>query len=100
MTLEKRNDLYSKMLHYYGSSHQMIVAIEEMAELQKEVTKFIRGDIRFDEICEEIADVEIMIEQLRFILNTKLNEASEVKIKNFKNKKISYIKKHVRELGY
>ena len=49
----------------YGEDAQKVVAIEEMAELQKEICKDLRGDGRSDHIAEEIADVEIMLKQLK-----------------------------------
>lgn len=40
------------------------MVIEEMSELTKEICKHKRGKQNRKEIVEEIADVEIMIEQL------------------------------------
>lgn len=48
----------------YGCQSQMIVAIEELSELQKELTKHLRGENNVDHISEEMADVYIMLEQL------------------------------------
>ena len=50
--------------NYYGINHQILIAIEEMSELTKELCKYKRGFIRPKAICEEIADVNIMIQQL------------------------------------
>ena len=51
----------------YGSDNQLIVACEELSELQKEICKALRGNPSFSAIAEEIADVEIMVEQLKMI---------------------------------
>lgn len=48
----------------HGSLLQHVIAVEEMGELQKEVTKFIRGKGNIDHLIEEIADVQIMLWQL------------------------------------
>ena len=53
---------------------QCIVAIEEMSELQKELCKFLRGEQYFDvnhfaHVREEIADVQIMLDQLKMIFD-------------------------------
>ena len=41
--------------------------LEEMAELQKEICKAWRGKDNTAEIAEEVADVEIMLEQIKLI---------------------------------
>lgn len=63
-----------QVIEYFGIQNQVIVAIEELAELQKELTKFLRADNNekcaiYDEdaIIEEIADVTIMVKQLMVI---------------------------------
>lgn len=48
---------------------QQTVAIEEMSELTKELCKSKRGQDNFNHIAEEIADVQIMMEQLILIYN-------------------------------
>lgn len=57
----------------YGIRSQSIVAIEEMSELQKELTKLLRGECEnpVDHISEEMADVYIMLEQLEILLNNR-----------------------------
>lgn len=56
-------------IQYYGPMNQKIMAIEEMSELIKEVTKDMRTDSAADKkhIAEEIADVEIAIQQLKMM---------------------------------
>lgn len=51
----------------WGSRLQLIVAVEEMSELTKEICKFNRGKVDIPAIAEEIADVTIMLEQLKLI---------------------------------
>ncbi len=45
--------------------------MEEMAELTKELSKNIRGQDNDLGIAEEIADVEIMLEQLKVIFDIR-----------------------------
>lgn len=59
--------IYEKALADYGQKNQQSVAIEEMSELTKEIVKNWRGEDNLDHIAEEIADVEIMLEQLKLI---------------------------------
>ena len=54
-----------------GYKMQTMVAIEEMSELTKELVKFMRGEANTDAIAEEIADVEIMLHQLKIIYGIK-----------------------------
>lgn len=60
-------ELYKQVCDKYGADAQLNVAIEELSELIKEICKHKRGQDNLDAIAEELADVEIMCEQLRFI---------------------------------
>lgn len=62
------DDIYKKAIETYGKEVQIIVAIEEMSELQKELCKYFRVNIN-THIAEEIADVEIMMEQIKMIFD-------------------------------
>ena len=66
-------EVYNKAIETYGKEHQCMVAIEEMAELQKELCKNFRGRDNKLEIAEEIADVRIMLEQLTLIFDCRVN---------------------------
>ena len=61
--------LYRKAIGAWGTDVQLDVAIEELSELTKEICKAKRGIENIDHLAEEVADVEIMCEQLRFIFN-------------------------------
>lgn len=51
-------------LETWGASAQTLMVFEEMAELQKELCKHARGKENVLCIAEEIADVQIMLEQM------------------------------------
>ena len=72
----------------YGSVMQITVAFEEMSELQKELCKYIRGSGSQENIAEEIADVEIMIEQMKMLFNceTSVLKVREKKVKRLKER--------------
>lgn len=72
-------ELYVRLIEKYGENMQCIVAMEEMAELQKELSKAIRGKQDINHIIEEIADVEIMLEQLKLIFRCE-NAVQEYKL--------------------
>ena len=51
----------------FGTDAQLWMVIEEMSELSKEVCKYIRGYENQEHIAEEIADVQIMLDQLQIV---------------------------------
>lgn len=66
---EADQDVLKEALKKWGVDMQVIVAIEEMSELTKELSKRLRrgatsADWNNDLIGEEIADVQIMLWQL------------------------------------
>ncbi len=60
--------LYMKLVNKFQEK-QVIVAIEELSELQKELCKALRGRKNTDNLAEEIADVYIMLEQMMIYFN-------------------------------
>ena len=69
---EKTEELSSNItlqlaIQVFGPDAQVNVAIEEMAELTDAICKLRRGRRTVENVAEEIADVEIMLEQLRMI---------------------------------
>ena len=70
MTQEEKSILV-KAIVCCGPDHQKSVAIEELSELIKEICKDIRGMLDIEHLSEEIADVEIMIEQLKIIYSVR-----------------------------
>ena len=63
----ERANVYADALTTFGANMQLIVALEEMSELQKEICKALRGDLNPMHLAEEVADATIMLEQLRQI---------------------------------
>lgn len=55
-------NVYEKILNHYGEEHQVYKLIEEMAELTVALLKQDKNNIH-----EELADVEIMLEQLKLM---------------------------------
>ena len=76
-------------LEHYGNNAQVDIAIEEMSELIKELLKNRRGEENRIMIADEMADVYIMLEQLKFIFGineTELKVNVEFKIQRLKNR--------------
>lgn len=63
------DQIFAEAIQQFGEPCQIVVAIEELSELQKELCKLLRGTYDLDHIAEEIADVEIMLRQIRLILD-------------------------------
>lgn len=58
-------------LEAFGERAQMTMAIEEMSELAKELCKRCRGRDNVEAIAEEVADVQIMLQQLVILFDCK-----------------------------
>ncbi len=68
--------------NHYGREHQVLIAIEEMSELTKELCKYFRRYDRKKEIIEEVADAQIMLEQLieLFGINNEVDRMIDYKL--------------------
>ena len=75
MTDDRRKEIEGRAINTYGEQPQVDVAIEEMSELTKAILKYRRAENKNkneaeyleDDIIEEIADVQIMLDQMRII---------------------------------
>ena len=78
--------IYIEAIKTFGALPQMVIAIEECSKLQKEITKIIRKKGNLTNLAKEIADVEIMLEQLKliFTIHDKVIEQKGVKIERLK----------------
>ena len=74
-TYEERKQVYEQALAKWGCKMQATVAIEEMSEVTKEITKMLRGELNREHMAEEIADARIMLEQMCQMLN--INDSVE-----------------------
>ena len=79
---EQRKEVYIEAIAKYGEKMQMVVAMEELLECGKEISKTIRGKGDIDHLAEEIADVTIMLEQLRLMhgINEKVCQHMDGKV--------------------
>ena len=73
-------NVLEKAIEVYGADLQKQVAIEEMAELTKEICKDFRGKGDRKHILEEIADVKIMLSQLLIMYDIEVWELNDVMI--------------------
>ena len=79
MTYEERRVVYEAAIEHFGEDVQIWVTLEEMSELVKALAKLYRSpswapmEPLITALVDELADVTIMMEQLRIIYD--LNEA-------------------------
>lgn len=78
-----KEEMYKKLFEKYDTK-QIIVAIEELSELQKELCKMLRNGNtdNIEHIKEEIADVSIMLDQLVYYF--KIDKEDVLKIQTEK----------------
>ena len=65
--------LLKQAIEKWGVEAQLNLAEEECAELIVELKKFRRGRNHKDDVCGEIADVEIMCAQLRLMFDSPVD---------------------------
>lgn len=65
---EERRAVYEAAIEHYGVDCQIWKAVEEMSELVKELAKLQNGGgTTHEDLVDELADVTIMMEQLRLL---------------------------------
>lgn len=96
MTEERRTAIMKRAIDTYGQSAQLDLVVEEMAELTKAISKLRRArpgpEFRatVENIVEETADVQIMIDQLRMILAFDTTLAEEEKLQRLAGRLNTY----------
>lgn len=81
---EERKVIYEKAITHYGMRSQVWMAVEEMSELLKELAKLNRPEgTTSSKLADEIADVTVMLEQLRimFGVNELVQDRIDYKVK-------------------
>ena len=88
MNARKEENILLQAIVEYGAEAQTDMMIEEMSELTKALLKHRRKESKetLDNILEEIADVQIMLDQLRIIFGRSTTEAEEYKLERLKKR--------------
>ena len=93
MKRKKIEKIFKKSIEIYGKEAQSRQAMEECAELIQAVNKMLRYEDRpaepeyYANLIEEIADVEIMLFQLKEMFYINETEVHEWKVKKAKREK-------------
>lgn len=88
MVIKEHQELYASAFIKWGVNAQLDMLIEEMSELTTKIIHFKRNRINSNKLSEEIADVEIMLEQLKwyFTLENKVKQNKEFKLKRLEER--------------
>lgn len=89
--MDSKNEIniFEQAIKTYGEEAQVKMVLEEVAELQKEICKLWRGRDNIQAIAEEVADVGIMLDQLKLILDITED------VQQFREKKITRLKERL-----
>ena len=84
----QRERIYVNAFIHYGEKRQMLKALEELAECQQALCKFLSGEDTADHVAEEIADARIMLEQMCLFLGVgkEADEYLRKKIERLNNR--------------
>lgn len=81
-----KNELYRKLIDKFGIDNQILKCVEELNELGQALCKVQSKNenkaVAIKGVIEEIADVEIMLEQIKLILG--IEESDVKKMKSYK----------------
>lgn len=91
MTREEQKQIEKEAVETYGMNAQLMMLQEECGELIVAVGHYLRGsNDSLANLCEELADVRIMVEQMEIALD---NPA----IEEWYNHKLDRLKKRLKE---
>lgn len=91
-------EIYKEALEKWGSAAQIEMLVEECSEVIQSIQKLKRSYYSNDDeritqsesnVCEELADLNIMLEQMMLIFDSS-------KISKFKNEKIERLKSRIK----
>ena len=103
MTNTERTELLTRAIRVYGEPAQIDMAIEEMSELTKALCKVKRAHggpettEAIGNVIEEIADVQIMLDQLRLIFARSTDEVEEDKLRRLLGRLNSYAESNLHD---
>ena len=85
---KNRHHLFQRTIDLWGIEDQVLTAAEECCELAQACIQVVTRpnfEEKFEHLCEEYADVTIMMEQLRYIFckNLRLQEEWDKKVGHY-----------------
>lgn len=84
-------EVYARALEQWGAKAQINMLFEEMAELQNAICKFFRNRASCNEVITEIADVQIMAQQMQVLFgNDNVKAERDRKFERLKKRLAKY----------
>ena len=95
MDITQENKIYHDAIEFFGDESQKIMVVEEMSELTKELCKELRGRGDIEHLADELADVEIMLSQIKIIydIHKTVDEHKDFKLNRLANSLVELKKK-------
>lgn len=87
----RENSILHDAVDYYGKDAQLVIAVEEMSELIKELCKDKRGIGVPEHIAEEMADVSIILQELLLIYG------NEKEVENWQRRKLERLEERLHD---
>ena len=103
MDERERRNIMTRAIQHFGETAQIDMAVEEMAELTKALCKVKRATpgatttAAIANAIEEIADVQIMLDQLRLIFARSTDEVEEEKLRRLLGRLNSYAESNLHK---
>jgi NTP pyrophosphatase (non-canonical NTP hydrolase) len=72
MNQKEKEFLFSCAVNAWGVDAQLLMGVEECTELAHAILKYLRNPDKFPQVIEEIADVELMLEQLHLMFPIRI----------------------------
>lgn len=90
-------DNLKTIAEHYGLRHQLMKLVEELNELALECAKSYREDSITVNLINEIADVEVMLAQIKYLAKIEQSDIDEVKLYKIK-RQLGRIAKEIAEM--
>ena len=93
-------EVYKRIISWYGKKNLTIKACEELSELLDVLCKWLNKKMNLEALAEEIADVQVMIEQLKLIYGideTQLARIRKEKIDRTQRRMVAEVNYKVME---
>lgn len=91
--MQNEKAIYKKAINLWGVNNQIEMLVEECAEVIHSIKKLHRKRISKRDVCGELADLEIMLEQMRLIFNPiDIDRAREQKISRLLDRILKEVK--------
>jgi len=79
-------DIYFKAIEKWGAEAQVKMMIEECGKLITALMHYDRGRNKPIDVCGEIADVEIMVNQMKVLFGPKCEDIKKYKLERLKER--------------